>query len=251
MVERFNRPEFIPNDPISIPHRFTSPKDIEIAGLFAAVLAWGQRVTIIKSCQELLRRMDGAPYDFIMNHRPKDLHRMEGFKHRTFNEIDLLYFITFLKAHFKKHPSLENLFLVDSKELTIEKGLVNFHNQFFGIEDFPARTRKHIATPERHSACKRINMYLRWMVRHDNRGVDFGLWKKISPSQLVCPCDVHVERVARELKLIRRKSVDWDTAIELTVELRKLDPNDPVKYDFALFGLGVTNARRPLASDGR
>jgi uncharacterized protein (TIGR02757 family) len=251
MVDRFNRPEFIVNDPISIPHRFTCPQDIEIAGLFAAVLAWGQRVTIIKSCGDLLKRMDGAPYDFIMNHKAKDLQRMMGFKHRTFNDTDLLYFISFLKAHFSKHTSLEDLFLVDPNDPTIEKGLVNFHNQFFSVKDFPARTRKHIATPERHSACKRINMYLRWMVRDDNRGVDFGLWKRILPSQLVCPCDVHVERVARKLKLIQRKSVDWTTAIELTEELKKMDPNDPVKYDFALFGLGVTKTWRPHASVGR
>jgi len=251
MADRFNRPSFIADDPISIPHRFTKPPDIEIAGLFASVLAWGQRTTIIRSCERLMQLMDQAPHQFILNHREKDLRPMESFVHRTFNGTDLLYFIHFLKHHYRVHESLETLFRVDPSDVTVEKGLIHFHKAFFGLPDFPGRTQKHIATPERKSACKRINMYLRWMVRRDKHGVDFGLWKSISPSQLVCPCDLHVERVARRLKLIRRKAVDWQTALELTSNLRKLDPADPVRYDFALFGMGIIGGGRRLAGVGR
>ncbi len=238
-VAQYNKPDFIKNDPIQIPHKFSKKQDIEIAGLFAAILAWGQRITIINNCSNLIEKMDMAPYDFIINHKESDLSRFVGFKHRTFNAIDLLYFISFLRSHYRKNDSLESLFLVNREDENVEKGLVNFHNQFFGLPDYPSRTRKHIATPERKSACKRINMYLRWMVRNDNKGVDFGIWKKISTSQLVCPVDLHVERVARKLRLIRRKQADWQTAIELTNQLKKFDPIDPVKYDFALFGLGI------------
>jgi len=238
-VIQYNRPGFIENDPISIPHRFKKKQDIEIAGLFAAVLAWGQRKTIINNCNNLMKKMDQAPYDFITNHSSVDLKEFESFKHRTFNSTDLLYFFAFLKNYYARFDSLENLFFVDKNEETLEKGLVNFHHEFFNLPEFPSRTRKHIATPERKSACKRINMYLRWMVRQDKQGVDFGIWKKLSASQLVCPVDLHVERVARKLGLIRRKQLDWQTAVELTRRLRKFDPTDPVKYDFALFGLGI------------
>lgn len=251
MADRFNRPNFIINDPVSIPHQFTKTQDIEIAGLFASVLAWGQRTTIIKNCGTLMKLMDNAPHDFMINHRPADLRRMAGFKHRTFNDIDLLYFIDFFRSHYKKHSSLEGLFRVDPHDLTIESGLANFHREFFSLRDFPERTRKHIATPERKSACKRLNMFLRWMVRDDGRGVDFGIWKSILPRQLVCPCDVHVERVARELKLIRRNALDWETALELTTSLRALDPHDPVRYDFALFGLGITDVKLQPFAIGR
>ena len=238
-VGQYNQPNFIENDPISIPHKFQLKQDIEISGLFAAILAWGQRITIINNCNDLMRRMDMAPYEFILNHKEKDLSRFLGFKHRTFNSTDLLYFIAFLKSHYKKHPSLESLFLVDPKDSNMEKGLMNFHKQFFNLPDYPARTQKHIATPERKSACKRINMYLRWMVRQDRKGVDFGIWKTLSSAQLVCPLDLHVDRVARKLRLIKRKQADWQTAVELTDQLKKFDPSDPVKYDFALFGLGI------------
>ena len=238
-VDQYNRPGFIVNDPISIPHLFTKKQDIEISGLFAAMLAWGQRITIINNCQNLLTKMDQAPHDFILNHQRKDLQRLVDFKHRTFNFTDLLYFMTFLQSYYKRHSSLENLFLVNREAATVEKGLINFHHLFFSLPDFPARTRKHIATPVRKSACKRINMYLRWMVRQDRQGVDFGIWQKISPSQLVCPIDLHVERVARKLKLIKARPLNWQTALELTAQLRKFDPCDPVKYDFALFGLGI------------
>ncbi len=238
-VIQFNRPDFIVHDPISIPHQFSKKQDIEIAGLFAAILAWGQRVTIINKCNELLNYMSGAPYDFILHHRESDLKPFAGFKHRTFNGIDALYFIEFLHQYYQKNDSLEKAFQIPASEEHVGPGLVQFRKLFFNIPDYPKRTEKHIATPERKSACKRLNMYLRWMVRQDANHVDFGVWKNISPSQLVCPCDVHVERVARKLKLIRSKNMNWETALELTRSLRLLDVHDPVKYDFALFGLGV------------
>jgi uncharacterized protein (TIGR02757 family) len=242
-VERYNHPGFIELDPISIPHAFTKPQDIEIAGLFAAVLAWGQRVTIVRKCQELLRLMDNDPYQFVLHHRARDLKALETFKHRTFNATDTLYFVAFLKWFYQHHTSLEEAFVVDRGAKTIEGGLIHFHNLFFSLDDYPHRTRKHISTPERKSTCKRLSMYLRWMVRADSKGVDFGLWKNISPAQLVCPCDLHVDRVGRRLKLIRRKQTDWQTALELTTNLSRLDPADPVKYDFALFGLGIEEGR--------
>lgn len=237
---QYNNTGFIPNDPVSIPHLFSKKQDIEIMGLWAAVLAWGQRVTIINKCKELIQIMDNSPYDFVMNHKEKDLKKFLQFRHRTFNATDALYFIEFYKQYYSTHKSLENAFLPPSEDAAnIGSGLISFHELFFSLEDFPGRTKKHISTPARNSACKRLNMFLRWMVRKDDKGVDFGIWKKIKPSQLVCPCDVHVERVGRKLGLITRKQMDWQTAVELTENLKKFDPNDPVKYDFALFGLGV------------
>jgi uncharacterized protein (TIGR02757 family) len=238
-VDQFNQPEFIELDPISIPHQFKKKQDIEISGLIAAVLAWGQRVTIINKTKDFLGRMDNSPHDFLMNHKPNDLKKFRNYKHRTFNETDALYFIEFLSQYYRKNESLETAFSISPMDENVGRALENFHRLFFSLEDFPRRTKKHISTPERKSACKRINMYLRWMVRNDDKGVDFGIWSTISPSQLICPCDLHVERVARKLKLIKRKQVDWLTALELTDNLRKLDASDPVKYDFALFGLGV------------
>lgn len=207
--------------------------------MFAAVLAWGQRVTIIRKCKELLARMDHDPHQFVLHHTEADLKSLQEFKHRTFNATDTLYFIQFLKWYYKKYNSLEESFKVSPGDKTVESGLINFYKLFCSLPEFPDRTKKHIATPERKSTCKRINMYLRWMVRKDDKGVDFGLWKSISPAQLICPCDLHVDRVARKLKLIKRKPTDWQTALELTNNLRKLDAADPVKYDFALFGLGI------------
>ncbi|MDH4089645.1 MAG: TIGR02757 family protein [Cyclobacteriaceae bacterium] len=238
-AEHYNKPGFIVHDPISIPHAYSKKQDIEIAGLFAAILAWGKRVTIVRKCKELLQRMDNAPYQFISQHKESDLKAFEDFKHRTFNSTDTLYFIEFLRWFYDDHQSLEEAFMVQAEDKTVENGLIQFHNLFFSLDAYPNRTKKHIATPERRSTCKRLNMYLRWMVRSDNCGVDFGIWNKISPSQLICPCDVHVERVARKLRLIKRKQTDWITATELTSNLLKLDPIDPVKYDFALFGLGI------------
>lgn len=204
-------------------------------GLWAAVLAWGQRATIIKKSRELISLMDGATYDFIRNHREEDLKPFLAFRHRTFNPTDALYFIAFFREFYNRHRSLEEGF----KGSTVEEGLINFRKLFCSLPDFPARTAKHISSPESGSTCKRLNMFLRWMVRKDNRGVDFGIWDAFSPAQLICPMDLHVERVARKLGLIKRKQSDWKTALELTETLRRFDPEDPVKYDFALFGLGI------------
>ncbi len=238
-VDQFNRPGFIENDPISVPHMYTLKQDIEIAGLFAATLAWGQRVTIIRKCTELFEMMDNDPYRFVLYHKDRDLKPLLNFKHRTFNATDTLYFVESLRNLYSKYDSLEAAFQTDPGDETIESGLIRFQQLFFSMEDFPRRTAKHVSSPERKSTCKRLVMYLRWMVRSDNRGVDFGLWKNIKPAQLICPCDVHVDRVARRLKLIKRKQTDWQTALELTANLRRFDPADPVKYDFALFGLGI------------
>jgi uncharacterized protein (TIGR02757 family) len=240
-ADLYNQPAFIENDPISIPHLFTKKQDIEIMGFWASILAWGQRKTIIKKCKELIDLMDGAPHDFVLNHTEHDLKRLLDFKHRTFNATDTLYFIEFFRQYYSQNDSLETAFtrFMHPDDATVEKGLRGFHTLFFSLEDAPQRTRKHVSTPARNTACKRINMFLRWMVRNDNKGVDFGIWQEIAPAQLVCPCDLHVERVARKLGLISRKAVDWQTALELTGHLKEMDPKDPVRYDFALFGLGV------------
>ncbi|WP_299708153.1 TIGR02757 family protein [uncultured Pontibacter sp.] len=239
-VARYNQPSFIPNDPVSIPHRFTKKQDIEISGFFAAILAWGQRRTIINNCLKLMDLMDNAPHDFILHHQEQDLPRFLGFKHRTFNDTDLLYLLHWFKWYYQQHESLETAFTGEQNQIITQKArLEHFHELVFSLEDAPQRTRKHIATPARKSACKRLNMYLRWMVRPADGSVDFGLWHTMQPADLVCPCDVHVERVARRLGLITRKGMDWQTAEELTDHLRAFDPSDPVKYDYALFGLGV------------
>jgi uncharacterized protein (TIGR02757 family) len=240
-VEQYNTVNFIANDPISIPHRFSKKQDIEIAGFFAAIFAWGNRTIIINKCNELLKLMDDAPYDFILHHQPADLKRLLYFKHRTFNGTDLLYLIQFFKGHFEKHSSLETAFVqgLTKKQATVENGLNGFFSEVFKLQEVSERTKKHIAAPMKNSSCKRLNMFLRWMVRKDDKGVDFGIWKKISPSQLVCPIDVHVARVTRRFNLLERKQTDWLAALELTDNLRKFDPQDPVKYDFALFGLGA------------
>ncbi|MBN8826079.1 MULTISPECIES: TIGR02757 family protein [unclassified Spirosoma] len=244
-ADQYNRPSFIERDPISIPHRFSQKQDIEIMGFWAAVLAWGQRPVILKKSAELVDLMDGTPYDFIRNHQESDLKRFLSFKHRTFNATDALYFLHFFRQYYQHHNSLEDAFLPDSAvrsdtTQTVEAGLIAFHDHFCGLTDFfPERTRKHIATPARNSSCKRLLMFLRWMVRRDDRGVDFGLWTRIRPEQLIIPIDVHVNRVARQLALLTRPQTDWKAALELTETLRLFDPSDPVRYDFALFGLGV------------
>ena len=233
--------EFIKDDPLQIPHEFDKLQDIEIMAFFSSILAWGQRKTIINNCRKLVQLFEGKPHDFILSHSPEDLKTLLGFKHRTFNDTDLLYFIAFLKHHYSQYASLETAF---TKSLTpndrdVGGALVGFHDYFTSLEFFPTRTRKHIATPVRNSACKRLNMFLRWMVRTDDQKIDFGLWKNIRPNQLLCPLDVHVERQARGLGLIQRKQRDFKTVIELSENLRKLDPIDPIKYDFALFGMGI------------
>jgi uncharacterized protein (TIGR02757 family) len=238
---RYNQPEFIDPDPIAIPHEYSKLQDIEITGFWAAMLAWGQRKTILNKSRELFALMDNSPHEFIMNHREADLKPFLKFRHRTFNPDDTLYFISFFRHFYRENDTLEKAFVKEMHQgdTTVEQGINGFHSLFFSLPEAPARTRKHVATPARNSACKRINMFLRWMVRKDDHGVDFGLWRSISPDQLVCPCDVHVDRVARRLGLIDRKQTDWKTALELTEKLREFDPQDPVKYDFALFGLGL------------
>ena len=250
-VIQYNQPDFIKNDPVSIPHLFTKKQDIEIMGFWAATLAWGQRVTIINKCKELIDLMDGAPYDFIINHQDTDLKKLLHFKHRTFNDIDTLYFIAFFRYHYENHDSLEAAFIPNqivirkdsersvSAQSPVEIALNHFRSYFFSLPDFPHRTKKHVSSPSQKSTCKRLNMFLRWMVRKDNCGVDFGIWNQLKPSDLIMPCDLHVDRVARKLNLITRKQTDWQTAVELTQRLRGFDPTDPVKYDFALFGLGI------------
>jgi uncharacterized protein (TIGR02757 family) len=240
-VDEYNQPFFIANDPICIPHSFQKKQDIEIAGLFAAVFAWGNRTTIINKSKELMQLMHNEPYDFCINHTDNDLKKLLQFKHRTFNATDLLYFIAFLQSHYKKYDSLESAFTINfnKKDTTIENALIGFFNYFFSLEDAPDRTRKHIASPEKNSSCKRLCMYLRWMCRQDNKGVDFGIWKQIKPRQLIMPIDVHVARVANKIGLTKNLKADWKTACELTEKLRTLDDRDPVKYDFALFNLGV------------
>lgn len=237
----YNRPRFIQDDPISIPHQFSRKQDIEIAGLFASTLAWGIRKTIISNCNKLMRAMDNAPYDFIVNHQSVDLKNLLFFKHRTFNTTDLLYFIHFSKYHYSTNPSLENAFskFMKSSDENVEPALRGFYDYFFSLPAAPIRTKKHVPTPARKSACKRINMFLRWMIRNDKNGVDFGIWKNIKPSQLIVPLDLHVHRVALQLKLMKRKHADWFAALELTKSLKEFDTNDPAKYDFALFGMGV------------
>ena len=215
-VSQYNRPDFIKNDPVSIPHLFTKKQDIEIMGFWAATLAWGQRVTIINKCRELIALMDGAPYDFIINHEEPDLKKLLHFKHRTFNDIDTLYFITFFRYHYERHDSLEDAFIPTDGNYTPFRGLGGFRDYFFSLPDYPHRTKKHVSSPSQKSTCKRLNMFLRWMVRKDDCGVDFGIWNKIKPADLIMPCDLHVDRVARKLNLITRRQTDWQTAIELT-----------------------------------
>ena len=247
-VKQYNHIDFIEKDPISIPHLFTNQQDIEIAAFFAAIFAWGNRTTIIQKSKELLERMDNAPFEFCTQHQAKDLKKLGGFAHRTFKDTDLLYCIAFFKQHYTTQKSLETAFFIDQqsgkKIKTVEAGLVHFKNYFFSLEDAPDRTKKHIASPENGSTCKRLNMFLRWMVRKDQHGVDFGLWKAISPAELIIPIDVHVARVSRAFGLISRPQIDWLTALELTDYCRTLDARDPVKYDFALFSLGVTEKIR-------
>lgn len=238
-AEQYNQPDFIPNDPICIPHLFTKKQDIEIMGFWAAVLAWGQRKTIINKCKELISLMDGAPHQFITQHEEIDLKRFLHFKHRTFNATDTLYFIEFFKHHYASNESLEQAFIPYNKETGVEAALNHFQSYFFSLPDYPHRTRKHVTSPNNKSTCKRLNMFLRWMVRKDDKGVDFGIWNTIHMKDLLCPLDLHVERVARKLGLITRKQVDWQTTLELNENLRQFDPIDPARYDFALFGLGI------------
>lgn len=237
-VLKYNNTSFIALDPIAVPHAFSKKEDIELAAFFAATIAWGNRKSILTNAQELMRRMDNTPHDFIINHTPSDLKTFDGFVHRTFQEVDVKYFAKRLQQLYRDYNSLENLFKPKATATSMHDVLSEFHNTFFGIPH-PKRTKKHVANPAKKSAAKRLHMFLRWMVRKDNAGVDLGIWNSIAPSILSCPLDVHSGKVARALGLLSRNQNDIDAVKELDHNLRKLDPKDPVKYDYALFGLGV------------
>ena len=234
---QYNQRKFIESDPIQVPHTFTSKEDIEISSFLTATIAWGQRKTIIKNSFKMMNLLDNSPYDYIINSSEKEIDKL-NIKHRTFNEIDFRYFIKRLKYIYKEYGNLENIFFENVKNNTLHNSIHNFKSLFFK-NNFPLRTTKHISDPYKGSACKRINMFLRWMVRKDSNGVDFGIWNKISPSYLSCPLDVHSGRVARKLGILNRTQNDHKAVLELDKKLRILDSNDPVKYDFSLFGLGV------------
>ena len=229
---------FISNDPIQIPHQFHLKEDIEISAFLVATIAWGNRKSIISSGHKMMELMDQAPYDFIINHRPSDLKRFNNFVHRTFNGNDFVYFIKALRNIYKKHGGLEVVFAQQATPHDLQTAIHGFKNIFFSLPH-PQRTQKHISDPLKGSAAKRINMFLRWMVRPSNKQVDFGLWHSLHTRQLSCPLDVHSGNIARKLKLLKRKQNDAKALFELDTQLRKMDANDPVKYDFALFGLGV------------
>ncbi|MFT7114360.1 MAG: hypothetical protein ACI8P7_001145 [Candidatus Azotimanducaceae bacterium] len=237
-VIQYNQPFFIESDPIQIPHAFQQKEDIEIAGFLAATIAWGKRTSIISSAKKLMELMGNSPYDFVMLANEMQLERISDFKYRTFQPIDLHYFITSLKNIYTHHGGLETVFTKGFNAADSKSAITHFHNTFFHL-DHPQRTQKHVSNPAKGAAAKRINMYLRWMVRQDNKGVDFGLWKKIAPAKLSCPLDVHSGRVARKLGLLNRKQDDWKAVNELDTSLKALDSKDPSKYDFALFGLGI------------
>lgn len=237
-TEQYNSTEFIQSDPIQVPHRFEANGDIEIMGFLSATLAWGQRITIIRNATRLHEGMDDAPLDFILNHQASDRKRFKDFVHRTFNYDDLVYFLAALQNIYTRHGGLSKVIFSEPGETNMKAALGRFRNVFFEL-DHLNRTKKHLSDPFSNSACKRLNMYLRWMVRQDGQGVDFGIWKHIKPSLLSCPLDVHTGNVARKLGLLNRRQNDWKAVEELDQSLRAFDPEDPVKYDFALFGLGI------------
>lgn len=237
-VEEFNRPEFIETDPIQIPHLFEKKEDIEIAGFLVATIAWGNRKTILKNGERMMEMLGNSPFDFVMNASEMERTQLGDFVHRTFNGKDFKFFTRGLQHLYKTHGGLEEVFTKYATEDSMQLAIHQFKKMFFEI-DHLKRTEKHVSDPLKKSAAKRINMFLRWMVRNDQQGVDFGLWREISPAILSCPLDVHSGRVARKLKLLTRKQNDAKAVAELDKSLRQLDPQDPVKYDFALFGLGV------------
>ncbi|MFV8327901.1 TIGR02757 family protein [Flavobacterium sp. ZS1P14] len=235
---QYNTLDFIESDPVQIPHLFSQKEDIEIAGFLSAIIAWGNRKMIIKNSHKMMDLMGNAPYDFVMSHTENDMERLESFVHRTFNGQDFASFIRSLKNIYQNHGGLESVFAINQELTTMQKSISEFKKTFFEIPH-QYRTQKHISDPLNNSAAKRINMFLRWMVRQDNKGVDLGIWKSISPASLSCPLDVHSGNVARKLGLLTRKQNDGKALAELDLKLREFDANDPVKYDFALFGLGV------------
>lgn len=239
--DRYNQPDFIEEDPISIPHQFRQKEDIEISGFLTALIAWGKRVMIMRNAQGLVERMDLAPYEFVMQASEEELARLDGFVHRTFNAIDARALVLALRRVYQEEGGLERIFVNGLTETSenVYAALTSARTQLLTGTDFPKRSQKHVANPATGSSAKRINMYLRWMVRKDKRGVDFGIWKGIGMHQLICPLDVHTGNVGRKLGLLTRKQNDWKAALELTNALRTFCPEDPVKYDFSLFGLGA------------
>jgi uncharacterized protein (TIGR02757 family) len=239
-AEKYNNPEYISPDPISIPHQFSKKEDIEIAAFLSATISWGNRQSIIKNANKLMKLMDYSPHDFILNATENELISFKYFVHRTFNGEDCLYFISSLKNIYTKHNGLEEIFTGNTSkdDKNLKNAIIEFRKIFFETAP-PGRTSKHLCNPIKDSACKRINMFLRWMVRQDKRGFDFGIWTRIRMNQLSIPLDVHTNNVGRKLGLLSRKSTDWKAVEEFTNNLRKFDPEDPVKYDFALFGLGI------------
>jgi uncharacterized protein (TIGR02757 family) len=237
-VIEYNKPEFIESDPIQIPHHFTLKEDVEISAFLTATIAWGNRKMIVKNAKRMMNFTGNSPFDFIIEHDDDQLDKLNDFVHRTFNGTDLIFFVKALKNIYQNHNGLESLFSKYANPDSLQTSIHHFKNIFFEI-DHPSRTKKHVSDPLNGSAAKRINMFLRWMVRNDNTGVDFGIWKSLSTSQLSCPLDVHSGNVARKLGLLKRKQNDAKALFELDTNLRKMDANDPVKYDFALFGLGV------------
>ncbi|WP_417875768.1 TIGR02757 family protein [Winogradskyella sediminis] len=237
-VNLYNNPKFIESDPIQIPHQFSKKEDIEIAGFLAATIAWGNRKSIIKNANRMVELLDHSPFEFIMQHQDADLEKLIPFVHRTFNGNDFVQFVKSLQHIYKTHNGLESVFSKYAEKDSLQISIHEFKKVFFEIPHLE-RTQKHVSDPFKNSAAKRINMYLRWMVRNDNNGVDFGIWSSLSPSQLSCPLDVHSGNIARQLGLLKRKQNDGKALSELDAALRNLDPKDPVKYDFALFGLGV------------
>ncbi|WP_299525526.1 TIGR02757 family protein [Winogradskyella sp.] len=237
-VNLYNHPRFIESDPIQVPHQFSKKEDIEIAGFLTATIAWGNRKSIINNANRMMELLDHSPFEFVMQHQDSDLQVLQSFVHRTFNGDDFVQFIKSLQHIYKTYNGLEAVFAKPAEKTSLKQSIHAFKKVFFEIPHLE-RTKKHVSDPLKNSAAKRINMYLRWMVRQDHVGVDFGIWKSLSPSQLSCPLDVHSGNVARKLGLLKRKQNDAKALAELDINLRQLDPNDPVKYDFALFGLGV------------
>lgn len=237
-VQLYNKPDFIDSDPIQIPHLFAKKEDIEIAGFLSATISWGNRKSIINNCHKMMQLLDQAPYEFVMQHQDSDLEKLEPFVHRTFNGLDFITFIKGLQHIYTNHNGLEAVFAKQAQKDSLQASIHHFKSTFFEIEHLQ-RSQKHISDPLKNSAAKRINMFLRWMVRPNNTNVDLGIWTSLSPAQLSCPLDVHSGNVARKLGLLKRKQNDGKALAELDTALRKLDANDPVKYDFALFGLGV------------
>ena len=239
-ADQYNTPAFIEDDPIQVPHAFTKKEDIEIIGFLIATIAWGNRKYILNSGKRLIDIFGNSPYDFVMEYDNSKTEYFDGFVHRTFNSIDLAYFVEALQNIYNHHGGLESIFTKHATKDSLQPAIHELKKIFFELPH-PKRTQKHVSDPKRNSAAKRINMYLRWMVRKDNNGVDFGLWENLKPSQLSCPLDVHSGNIARKLNILNRKQNDAKAVLELDAALRKMDPLDPVKYDFALFGLGVYN----------